>query len=87
MRKISVSDVRKELSEIVNKACFGGERTIVQRQGKDCAVIVPVSDLEIIDYIEDLIDIRDAEKTIAGAKLKGARSFSEFMTELGISKE
>ena len=87
MRKISVSNARKELSEIVNKACFGGERTIVQRQGKDCVAIVPVSDLEIIDYIEDLIDIRDAEKAIAEAKIKGVRSFGEFMAELGMSKK
>ena len=87
MKKVSMTDARKDLPEIVNKACYGGERTIIQRHGADCVAIVPVTDLEIIEYVSDLIDIRDAEKSLAEAKVKGIRSFDELLKELGISKE
>ncbi len=87
MKKVSMTDARKDLPEIVNKACYGGERTIIQRHGEDCVAVVPVSDLEIIEYVSDLIDIRDAEKSLAEAKVKGVRPFDELMKELGISKE
>jgi len=87
MEKVSMTDARKDLPEIVNRARYGGERTIIQRQGKDCVAIVPVSDLEIIEYVENLIDIRDAEKSLAEAEEKGTIPFDELMKELGISKE
>ena len=87
MEKVSVTDARKDFSEIVNKVCFGGERTIIKRHGKDCVAIVPVTDLKIIEYVSDLIDIKDAEESLAEAKVKGVKPFNELIAELGINKE
>ena len=84
MEKISITNARSELPEIVNRAYYGGQRTIIQKQKKDCVAIIPIRDLEILQWIEDLIDIRDAEKAILEAKEKGIRSFDELAEELGL---
>ena len=82
MKKVSMTDARKDLPEIVNKACYGGERTIIQRHGEDCVAIVPVSDLEIIEYVSDLIDIRDAEQTLIEFEKDGGHNWEDVKQEL-----
>ena len=87
MDKISVSNARKEFSEIVNKACYGGERIIIQRQGKDCVAIVPISDLEIIEFVENHVDISEAQQVQMEAKEKDIEVFEELLDDLGMDKD
>ena len=82
MKKVSMTDARKDLPEIVNKACYGGERTIIQRHGEDCVAIVPVSDLKIIEYVSDLIDIRDAEQALIEFEKDGGHNWEDVKQEL-----
>ena len=82
MKKVSITNARNELSEIVNKACYAGERTIINRQGKDCVAIIPISDLEIIEYVENLIDIRDAEQALIEFEKDGGHTWEDVKKEL-----
>lgn len=43
MRRISASLARQVFPEIVNKAYYANETTIVTRRGKDLAAVVPMS--------------------------------------------
>lgn len=74
-RKIASSTARSEFSDIVNRAAYGGERVIVHRRKKPVAAVVPLSDLELLEHLEDRIDLEDArrrlqEPTVPWTKIK-----------------
>jgi prevent-host-death family protein len=39
------------LPEIVNRAAYGGERTIVSRRGKPVAAVIPMEDLHLLERL------------------------------------
>jgi antitoxin (DNA-binding transcriptional repressor) of toxin-antitoxin stability system len=86
MEKISVSNARKDFSNIVNKVCYGGERIILQRQGKDCVAIVPMTDIKTIEFVEDHIDISEAQQVKMEEKQKDIEVFEDLLDDLGMDK-
>jgi prevent-host-death family protein len=75
MAKISTSAARQQFAEIVSKAEFGGERTVLHRHKKPVAAVVPIEDLELLERYEDELDAKLAkrarrEKTVAWEHLK-----------------
>jgi prevent-host-death family protein len=75
MPRYTTSTARSQLAEIVNRAEYAGERTIVHRRNKPVAAVVPIQDLELIERYEDVLDrqlIRKArkEKTIPWEQVK-----------------
>ena len=62
MTKMSTSAARQKFSEIVSKAEFAGERTILHRRKKPVAAVVPIEDLKLIEKYEDELDARLAKK-------------------------
>lgn len=61
-RRVTASQARAAFAEALNRAIFGGERTIIRRHGKDIAAMVSVDDLKILEAIEDRLDLEDARK-------------------------
>jgi PHD/YefM family antitoxin component YafN of YafNO toxin-antitoxin module len=61
-RRVNASQARAAFAEAVNRAIFGGERTIIRRHGKDVAAVVSVGDLKILEAIEDRLDLEEARK-------------------------
>lgn len=43
MKEIGIEDARRQLGDIVNRAQYRGEDTMITRNGKPAAFIVPVS--------------------------------------------
>jgi prevent-host-death family protein len=68
MAKMSTSTARMKFSELVSKAEFAKERTILVRRKKPVAAIVPIEDLNWIERLEDEEDIRDAKKALRSKK-------------------
>ncbi|HEY2381544.1 MAG TPA: type II toxin-antitoxin system Phd/YefM family antitoxin [Terriglobia bacterium] len=62
MNRVSVKDMRDHIAEIVNRAAFGKERILVTRHGKNVAAIVPVEDVETMEYLEDQYDIAEVQR-------------------------
>ncbi len=74
-RKIASSTARSEFADIVNRAAYAGERVIVHRRKKPIAAVVPLSDLELLEQLEDRIDLEDArqrlkEQTVPWSRIK-----------------
>jgi prevent-host-death family protein len=74
-RKIASSTARSEFADIVNRAAYAGERIIVHRRKKPVAAVVPLSDLELLEQLEDRIDLEVArerlrEPTVPWTKIK-----------------
>jgi len=62
--KATASAGRQNFADIVNRAAYGGERTIVHRRKKPMAAVVPIEDLEFLEAVEDRIDIEEARKRL-----------------------
>jgi len=74
-KQYTTSTARAEFAEIINRAEYAGQRTIVHRRKKPVAAVIPIEDLELIERYEDELDlplIKKArkEKTIPWEQLK-----------------
>jgi prevent-host-death family protein len=65
MAKISVSDARDHLIEVVNRARYTHERVVLTKRGKDVGAIVSIEDLKLLEMLEDQLDIDMARKALA----------------------
>ena len=62
MKGYTMAEVRRELSDLVGRVAYGGERITIKRRNKPLAVIVPIADAELLERLEDEMDIREARK-------------------------
>ena len=85
MTRVAASDLRKDCAEILNQVAYQHERVILQRHGKDTAVLIPLDDLALLEAIEDQIDLEDARAALAEAREKGTKPLSTLISELGLS--
>jgi prevent-host-death family protein len=51
--QVSIGQVKRDISELVNRVAYGGERIVLTSRGKPKAVIVSVDDYERIRQAED----------------------------------
>ncbi|MGD0929490.1 MAG: type II toxin-antitoxin system Phd/YefM family antitoxin [Candidatus Korobacteraceae bacterium] len=74
-KQLTTSTARSQFADIISRAEYAGERTVVHRRKKPVAAIVPIEDLELIERYEDELDLRlirkaRKEKTIPWEKVK-----------------
>jgi prevent-host-death family protein len=79
MGVISVSQLKKQLSEYLNRAAYGHERIVVASRGKPKAAVVSVQDLELLEELEDALAAREA---LAEYERGETRSLEELAAEL-----
>jgi len=65
--KISISDARDHLSEVVDRARYAHERVVLTKRGKDVCAIVSIEDLKLLEALEDQLDIDMARQALAEA--------------------
>ncbi len=87
MTRLSVSKAREEFPEIINRAAYARERTIVSRRGKDVAAVVSIEDLQLLERLSqeerDRLDLEAARAALKEAKGRKRRSLREFLAEAG----
>lgn len=88
MNRLNVSQARNEFPDLVNRAAFGNERTIVSRRGKDLAAVIPIDDLLLLERLSrqelDRIDIEDARAALQEAQEKGTIPLEVARERLGL---
>ncbi len=88
MTTISAEEVRNQLAEVLNKAAYGHERTIVTRRGKRIAAIVSIEDLElleaILDELEDRADAEYCREALKDLDLSKCIPWEEIKSDLGL---
>jgi hypothetical protein len=62
-----------DFTDTLQRVSLGKERIVLQSQGHDVAVLVPIEDLPLIERMEDLADIRAAEAAEAEAATNGEK--------------
>lgn len=65
MTHLDAAKARAAFSDTIDRVRHQGERIVLRRNGKDVAVLVPVSDLDVIRAIEDRLDLEAARKALA----------------------
>lgn len=87
MTRLNVSKAREEFPDIVNRAAYSKERTIVSRRGKDLAAVIPIEDLRLLERLAeaemDRQDLEDARTALMEAEEKGTTPLRDFIRELG----
>lgn len=63
-KRYTASTARAEFADIVSRAEYAGEQTIIHRRNKAVAAVVPIEDLKLIERLEDAIDIAEANKAM-----------------------
>jgi prevent-host-death family protein len=85
MIRLNVSKAREEFPDVVNRAAYGKERTIVSRRGKDMAAVIPIEDLQLLERLSrEETDRMDIETARAALAERGKNvSMRDLMRELG----
>jgi antitoxin Phd len=78
---ISITDIRDQLADALNRVAYGGERIVLERRGKGVAALVSMDDLELLQRLEDESDIKAARKAL---KEKGGVTLDEYKRKLGL---
>ena len=64
MNRLTVSELREDLSTALNKVAFGGERIILERNNKEVAALIPIEDLALLRELEDRADLAAIKKAM-----------------------
>lgn len=81
-REVSTRELRSQLSDVLGRAMYAGERIGVTRNGKLAAVVIGVTDLEALEEFEmagDTAAYRDAIASDDGQRV----SLGQLRSELG----
>lgn len=81
---IPITEVREKLAEITGRVQFAGERIAMKKHGKTVAVLVPPSDLKVLEALEDQLDLLDAIEALADYEANGGVDFGELKSSLGL---
>ena len=80
-REVSTRELRSQLSDVLGRAMYAGERIGVTRNGKPAAVVVGVEDLEALEAYEmdqDIAAYRRSKEEGDGTRI----SLAELRAEL-----
>jgi len=88
LTRLSISKARDEFRELVNRAAYGKERTIVSRRGKETGSRDPIENLRLMERLSreemDRIDLEDARAALKEAEKKGTIPPEEAKRRLGL---
>ncbi len=82
---VAVNEITTEtnLADALNRAAYAGERIILARDGKPTAALVSISDLKLLEELENRADLRAALKA---RKEKGGITLEEVQARLAKGK-
>lgn len=80
MTEMPISDARDHLGEIVSKAEYAHERTMLTRHGKAVAAVISLEDLRELEAAEDEADLAAAREALAspGPRVPHREVLAEF---------
>lgn len=64
MKRYSMAEARQNLTDIVSRVAYGGERIKIGRRNKDLAVLVPIEDADLLERLEDEEDVKAAKRVL-----------------------
>jgi prevent-host-death family protein len=84
MRHYTTGEARDRFSQLISEAAYGAQRVVLTRHGKKIAAVVPISDLDLLNQLERIIDVEEARKALAEAQEGGSLSVETLRKKLGL---
>jgi len=90
MTRIAVGKAREHFGDTLDRVTSKGDRVILQRRGKDVAVLVSIEEMrrleEILEELQDQLDAAEAVRIIAEMEAKGEKPipYEKIRKELGL---
>ncbi len=88
MKRINVVELRQDLADVLNRAEYLGERTVIHRRDKDAAAIISIEELHLLERLireeEDRVDITAAH---AAREEDAYIPYEDFRAETGMKNE
>lgn len=75
--QVGIGQVKREISQILNRVAFGGERIMLTSRGKPKAVIVSLKDYARIQQVETQTELDQWERWLAANRLLTAKILAE----------
>ena len=85
MIDISVSEARKEISDIVSRVEYGGERAVLRRHGREVAAVVGIVDLVLLETLQQQFDIGAVRDALQAALDQGTTTLAGLRREMGLT--
>ncbi|HEG43351.1 MAG TPA: type II toxin-antitoxin system prevent-host-death family antitoxin [Phycisphaerales bacterium] len=82
MTVFSMTDARHEFTKIANQVMIAGERIFVSKNNTPAFAVVPISDVELLEALENKIDLEEA---LTALKEPGTTSLENLKKQLGMS--
>lgn len=81
--ELSIAAFRGNMADTMNRVAYGGERIILARDGKPTVALVSISDLKLLEELENRADLKAALKA---RKEKGGIPLEEIEARLAKEK-
>lgn len=75
-QEIPASEVRGQISEVISRVAYGGERVVISRNGKAQVAVIPIADLERLKQLDGQREARRQRAAQAVAELQEASARS-----------
>lgn len=79
---VSISEARDGFAELINRVAYAHERVRVVRRGRQLAAVVPVEDVELLEALEDVLDLRAAREALADPANEGRVPWEDLRARL-----
>lgn len=63
--RLAASKARERFAAILNEVSVRGDRIVLERHGKIVAALISVTDLELLEALEDRFDVEEAKAALA----------------------
>lgn len=84
MKNVTTAEARKNLSELLNRAAYGGERFVVTRHGRELVAIVPLEDITLLDRVRGFLEVRDFHAALKELSAAGTVPWDEVRRDLDL---
>jgi prevent-host-death family protein len=81
---MNITEARAQLSEVIDRVAFRGERVAIERHGKVLGAVVSAEDLELLERINAAEDAEDNAAVDRARKEKGRISWETIKRDLKI---
>lgn len=87
--EIPASEVRGQISEVISRVAFGGERVVISRNGKAQAAVIPIADLDRLKQLDEQRDgrRRRAAQALADIQAASAKNGTDKLTDDDLNAE
>jgi len=89
LSEIPASEVRAQISEVISRVAYGGERVIISRNGKPQVAVIPIADLDRLKQLDEQLAAlrRRGAQAVAKIREEAARSGLDKLTDEEIDAE